>query len=132
MVERARQVRPSARGELEITSLNQMYLQEQQLTVELMGRGRAWLDTGTFDSLQEAGAYIRTLEQRQGLKVGCPEEVAWRQGWINDAQVERLAQPLLKSGYGRYLLKMLHESRGDHALLQSNLERYPAEASHAG
>ena len=76
-----------------------MYLQEKQLTVELMGRGMAWLDTGTFDSLHEAGAYIRTLEQRQGLKVGCPEEVAWRQGWVNDAQLEHLAQPLLKSGY---------------------------------
>ena len=97
MVERARQVQPSARGELEITSLNRMYLQDQQLTVELMGRGMAWLDTGTFDSLHEAGAYIRTLEQRQGLKVGCPEEVAWRQGWINDTQLETLAQPLLRS-----------------------------------
>ena len=91
-----RQVRPSV-GELEITSINQMYLQEQQLTVELMGRGMAWLDTGTFDSLHEAGAYIRTLEQRQDLKVGCPEEVAWRQGWISDEQLERLAQPLLRA-----------------------------------
>ena len=131
VVERARQVRPSARGELEITSLNQMYLKEQQLTVELMGRGMAWLDTGNFDSLHEAGAYIRTLEQRQGLKVGCPEEVAWRQGWINDAQLELLAQPLLKSGYGTYLLQMLREGSGDHALLQRNLERRPSATSDA-
>ena len=98
-----------------------MYLQEKQLTVEMMGRGMAWLDTGTFDSLHEAGAYIRTLEQRQGLKVGCPEEVAWRQGWINDEQLERLALPLLKSGYGEYLLQMLEESSSDHALLQRHL-----------
>ena len=123
VVDRAKQVKPSARGELEITTLNQMYLEEQQLTVELMGRGMAWLDTGTFDSLHEAGSYIRTLEQRQDLKVGCPEEVAWRQGWINDAELEQLAQPLLKSGYGSYLLRMLQEDAGEHVLFQRTLER---------
>jgi len=130
VVERARAVKPSARGELEITTLNQMYLEEQQLSVELMGRGMAWLDTGTFDSLHEAGAYIRTLEQRQGLKVGCPEEVAWRQGWIDDGQLERLSQPLLKSGYGSYLLQLLKES--DHVLLQRNLESQPLATAHVG
>ena len=107
VVERARQVQPSARGELEITDLNNSYLEQGQLRVELMGRGMAWLDTGTFDSLQEAGAYIRTLEQRQGLKVACPEEVAWRLGWISAAQLQELAQPLRKSGYGEYLLQLL-------------------------
>ena len=129
--ERALRVRPSNRGELEITSLNQMYLQEQKLTVELMGRGMAWLDTGTFDSLHEAGAYIRTLEQRQALKVGCPEEVAWRQGWIDSAQLEQLAQLLLKSGYGSYLLQLLDEPSGEHALMQRNLEKPSAESAHA-
>ena len=121
VVERAQLVQPSARGELEITTLNQMYLEDGCLEVELMGRGMAWLDTGTFDSLHQAGSYIRTLEQRQGLKVGCPEEVAWRQGWIEDRQLEGLAQPLLKSGYGTYLLQMLNEGNGDHALLQRNI-----------
>ena len=87
-----------------------------------MGRGMAWLDTGTCDSLHEACGYIRTLEHRQGLKVGCPEEVAWRQGWINDEQLECLAQPLKKSGYGTYLLQVLGESTGDHAALQRSLE----------
>jgi glucose-1-phosphate thymidylyltransferase len=107
VVERARQVVPSPRGELEITDLNRMYLDDGLLKVELMGRGMAWLDTGTCDSLHEAGSYIRTLEHRQGLKVGCPEEVAWRQGWISGAQLEQLAQPLKKSGYGDYLLQLL-------------------------
>ena len=122
VVERARLVRPSARGELEITDLNRMYLEEGTLRVELMGRGMAWLDTGTCDSLNDAGSYIRTLEHRQGLKVGCPEEVAWRQGWINAENLERLAQPLKKSGYGSYLLQLLEESVSDHAALQSSLE----------
>jgi glucose-1-phosphate thymidylyltransferase len=132
VVERAREVKPSPRGELEITTLNQMYLEEKKLSVELMGRGMAWLDTGTFDSLHEAGSYIRTLEQRQGLKVGCPEEVAWRQGWINDEQLEHLSQPLLKSGYGAYLLQMLKESGSDHALLQRSLEGQRLEKAHVG
>ena len=122
MVERALKVEPSARGELEITDLNSMYLKEGQLRVELMGRGMAWLDTGTCDSLNDAASYIRTLEHRQGLKVGCPEEVAWRQGWIDNAQLNRLAQPLQKSGYGTYLLHMLEEHVSDHAALQTSLE----------
>ena len=122
VVERAKQVKPSARGELEITDLNQMYLEDGLLRVELMGRGMAWLDTGTYDSLNDAGGYIRTLEHRQGLKVGCPEEVPWRQGWISSDVLEQLAQPLKKSGYGTYLLQMLEESVSDHAALQSSLE----------
>ena len=122
VVERARQVQPSARGELEITDLNQMYLEEGLLQVELMGRGMAWLDTGTCDSLNDAASYIRTLEHRQGLKVGCPEEVAWRQGWITSEALAALAQPLRKSGYGTYLLQLLEESASDHAALQSSLE----------
>ena len=107
VVERARRVHPSARGELEITDLNRQYLDEGLLQVELMGRGMAWLDTGTCDSLHEAGSYIRTLEHRQGLKVGCPEEVAWRMGWIAGSELEALAAPLRKSGYGDYLLQLL-------------------------
>lgn len=122
VVERARLVKPSARGELEITDLNKMYLDEGLLRVELMGRGMAWLDTGTSDSLHEACGYIRTLEHRQGLKVGCPEEVAWRQGWINDNQLEQLAQPLKKSGYGIYLMQVLQESASDHVSLQRSLK----------
>lgn len=129
VVDRAKAVQPSARGELEITDLNQMYLKDGLLRVELMGRGMAWLDTGTCDSLNDAGSYIRTLEHRQGLKVGCPEEVAWRQGWIDNAALEALALPLIKSGYGTYLMQTLEESVSDHAALQSSLA---AEVRHAG
>ncbi|MEY4824431.1 MAG: hypothetical protein RLZZ430_81 [Cyanobacteriota bacterium] len=107
VVERAKQVKPSPRGELEITDLNRSYLEDGLLRVELMSRGMAWLDTGTPDSLHEAAAYIRTLEHRQGLKVGCPEEVAYRMGWIDAEQLEELAAPLKKSGYGNYLLQIL-------------------------
>jgi glucose-1-phosphate thymidylyltransferase len=105
----AASIKPSARGELEITEVNATYLRQNQLSVEIMGRGYAWLDTGTHDSLLEAGSFIATLEKRQGLKVACPEEIAYRFGWINAAQLEKLAQPLLKNGYGQYLLKVLTE-----------------------
>nr|WP_075440389.1 glucose-1-phosphate thymidylyltransferase RfbA [Prochlorococcus marinus] len=103
-VNKAKQIMPSSRGELEITSLNNLYLKENNLFVEIMGRGMAWLDTGTFDSLHQAGSYIRLLERRQGLKVGCPEEVAWRKNWINKKELKKLAENMLKSGYGKYLL----------------------------
>ena len=122
VVERAKRVQPSARGELEITDLNKFYLEEELLRVELMGRGMAWLDTGTYDSLNDAASYIRTLEQRQGLKVGCPEEVAWRQGWIDGSKLESLASLQGKSGYGKYLLQILNENSSDHLMLQSHLE----------
>jgi glucose-1-phosphate thymidylyltransferase len=115
VVERARRVQPSARGELEITDLNRQYLEEGLLQVELMGRGMAWLDTGTCDSLHEASSYIRTLEHRQSLKVGCPEEVAWRMGWIGAEHLVRLAEPLRKSGYGDYLLQLLAKDHGHHS-----------------
>jgi glucose-1-phosphate thymidylyltransferase len=107
VVEIAKSIRPSPRGELEITDVNRIYLQQGRLDVKLMARGMAWLDTGTHDSLLEAAHFIQTLEKRQGLKVGCPEEIAWRLGWIDDAQLSRLAGPLAKSGYGDYLLELL-------------------------
>jgi glucose-1-phosphate thymidylyltransferase len=105
----AKELKPSARGELEITDLNRRYLEQGQLHVELMGRGYAWLDTGTHDSLLEAGQFIATLEKRQGLKVSCPEEIAYRHGWISAAQLEALARPLAKNGYGQYLLRLLED-----------------------
>lgn len=108
VVELAKQVKPSARGELEITDLNNLYLQQGKLNVELMGRGYAWLDTGTHDSLLEAGQFIATIEKRQGMKVACIEEIAFNQGWIDKAQLEKLAKPLMKNGYGQYLMSLLN------------------------
>ncbi|MBP7565624.1 MAG: glucose-1-phosphate thymidylyltransferase RfbA [Burkholderiaceae bacterium] len=107
VVDIARAIRPSARGELEITAVNQAYLERGELNVQILQRGYAWLDTGTHDSLLDAGQFIATLERRQGLKIACPEEIAWRAGFIDDAQLEQLAQPLAKSGYGRYLMRLL-------------------------
>jgi glucose-1-phosphate thymidylyltransferase len=109
VVEHARALKPSARGELEITDLNRRYLDAGQLDVQIFGRGDAWLDTGTHDSLLEAGAFVQTIEKRQGLKVCCPEEICWRQGWISDEQLAALAAPLSKSGYGRYLQQVLKD-----------------------
>ena len=107
VVSLAKDLKPSPRGELEITDLNRLYLEQSQLHVEIMGRGYAWLDTGTHQSLLEASQFIATLEHRQGLKIACPEEIAWRHGWIDEAGLRRLAEPLVKSGYGQYLLHLL-------------------------
>ena len=107
VTEKAKLVTPSVRGELEITDLNSLYLEEGSLSVEILSRGMAWLDTGTYDSLLEAGQFVQTLEHRQSLKIACPEEIAWHQEWINDDQLTELAKPLCKSGYGEYLLDLL-------------------------
>ncbi len=109
VVSMAKSLKPSPRGELEITDLNRLYLDKEKLNVEIMGRGYAWLDTGTHDSLMEAGHFIATIENRQGLKVSCPEEISYRQGWINATQLEKLAAALSKNGYGQYLKKVLQE-----------------------
>lgn len=111
VVEIARGLRPSARGEYEITDINRAYLEQGRLQVNALERGTAWLDTGTFDSLLDAANYVRTIEERQGLKIGVPEEVAWRMGFIDDEQLSRLAEPLVRSGYGRYLLGLLERGR---------------------
>ncbi|KAB2928663.1 MAG: glucose-1-phosphate thymidylyltransferase RfbA [Dechloromonas sp.] len=109
VIDIARNLKPSARGELEITDVNRIYLERQQLNVQVMGRGHAWLDTGTHESLLDASQFIATIEKRQGLKVACPEEIAYRKGWIDAPQLERLAQPMLKNPYGQYLASVLRE-----------------------
>ena len=113
VVEKAKKVKPSKRGELEITSIINMYLEEQNLDVEFLGRGMAWLDTGTFDALHQAGSYIRTLEKRQGLKIGCPEEVAWRNGWINDKQLHEIGLKIGNESYLKYINLMIKEKKQD-------------------
>ncbi|MGZ9897697.1 glucose-1-phosphate thymidylyltransferase RfbA [Shewanella gaetbuli] len=110
VVEFAKKISPSARGELEITDLTQQYLQDKSLSVEVLGRGFAWLDTGTHESLHEASSFVQTIENIQGLKIACLEEIAWRNGWLSNADVQRIAQPLLKNDYGQYLLRLIEEA----------------------
>ena len=121
VIDYAKSLKFSNRNELEITDINKIYLREGNLNVQLMGRGTAWLDTGTIESLHEASSYIRTLEHRQGLKISCPEEIAWRNNWINDEQLENLSKPISKSGYGMYLMKLLDETDSEKSLYGSRL-----------
>ena len=123
VLERSKLIKPSIRNELEITDLNKSYLETDDLRVQLLGRGLAWLDTGTFESLNLAGTYIRTIQNRQGMKISCPEEIAWRLQLITDSQLMKLAKPLIKSGYGKYLLKLLEESESEHFQLERSLKR---------
>lgn len=123
VVDYAKNLKFSKRNELEITDLNQIYLNDKNLNVQLMGRGTAWLDTGTIESLHEASSYIRTLEHRQGLKISCPEEIAWRNSWINDEQLEELARPISNSGYGMYLKKLLTEPDFEKILNSNKLSK---------
>ena len=111
VVDVAKSITPSARGELEITAVNEHYLKQGSLTVQVLDRGIAWLDTGTFESMMQASEYVRVIEERQGLKIGCVEEIAWRAGWISDGDLAELAEPLLKSGYGEYLMRVLQTAR---------------------
>ena len=121
VVEYAKKIKASNRNELEITDINKIYLNKGKLNVEIIGRGTAWLDTGTIDSLHQASSYIRTLENRQGLKISCPEEIAWRNNWITDEELENLAKPISKSGYGLYLLKLLKEPTAEKNLNRNSL-----------